>query len=223
METTELKFNGQAEQDKFVCNVLKNKTNGFFVEVGSHHPININNTYVLENSLSWRGLMFEWAQERFEDLYKKHRTNSDYIFGDAQYHDYYEILENHEAPKFIDYLQLDIEPPEKTLNVLKNLDSKVMDEYKFAVVTFEHDYCHGLQSQPRLASRQIFKNRGYELVFADVHNTEPKYVYEDWYVHPNLVDMDYINNLISLNMEVYEDSPYEVIHKSINWQNIIYP
>ena len=143
MESIKLKFNGQAEQDKFVCNILKNKINGFFVEVGSNHPININNTYVLEDSLSWKGLMFEWAQERFEELYKKHRLNSNYVFGDAQHHDYYEIFENHEAPKSIDYLQLDIEPPEKTLNVLKNLDSKVMDEYKFAVVTFEHDYCHG--------------------------------------------------------------------------------
>ena len=37
-------FNGQAEQDKFVVSILKNKTDGFFLELGSNCPININNT-----------------------------------------------------------------------------------------------------------------------------------------------------------------------------------
>ena len=39
-------FNGQAEQDKFVLNMLKNKKNGFFLEIGSHDPVQINNTYI---------------------------------------------------------------------------------------------------------------------------------------------------------------------------------
>ena len=38
---------GQAEQDKFVLNVLNNKKNGYFLEIGSNHPININNSYLL--------------------------------------------------------------------------------------------------------------------------------------------------------------------------------
>jgi len=41
-------YNGQAEQDKFILNVLKEKKDGFFLEIGSNHPININNTFVLE-------------------------------------------------------------------------------------------------------------------------------------------------------------------------------
>ena len=132
-----LNYNGQAEQDKFVCNILNNKTNGFFVEVGSNHPTRINNTYVLENSLKWTGLMFEWKREAFEKLYKKHRPNSNYIFGDARRHDYQEIFDKHKAPKNIDYLQLDIDPPKETFRVLQNLNEQVMDSYKFAVVTFE--------------------------------------------------------------------------------------
>ena len=43
-------FKGQAEQDKFVLNMLKNKKNGFFLEIGSNHPININNSYILEKN-----------------------------------------------------------------------------------------------------------------------------------------------------------------------------
>ena len=51
-----VKYNGQSEQDKFVCKILKNKTDGFFIEVGSNRPIRINNTYVLESSLNWTGI-----------------------------------------------------------------------------------------------------------------------------------------------------------------------
>ena len=41
---------GQAQQDKFVLNVLNEKKNGYFLEIGSNHPININNTYLLEKN-----------------------------------------------------------------------------------------------------------------------------------------------------------------------------
>ena len=37
----------QAEQDKFVLQVLKEKKNGYFLEIGSNHPVNINNSYIL--------------------------------------------------------------------------------------------------------------------------------------------------------------------------------
>ena len=219
MKTT--KYNGQAEQDKFVCNILKNKTNGFFIEVGSQEPININNTYLLESSLDWKGLMFEWRREKFEDLYKEHRPNSNYIFGDAQKHNYREIFSKYNTPNHIDYLQLDIEPPEKTLNVLKSLNEQVMDDYKFAVVTFEHDYAHGQNIIPRNESREILNNRGYFLVLGDICNIEPKWVYEDWYVHPDLVDMEHVKALQSRNRSQYAEG-FGEIASTLNWQDIIY-
>ena len=217
----DVKYNGQAEQDKFICNVLNNKTNGFFVEVGSMQPIRINNTYLLESSLDWKGLMFEWRREKFEDLYKEHRPNSNYIFGDAQKHNFREIFSKYNAPNHIDYLQLDIDPPEKTLNILKSLDEQVMDDYKFAVVTFEHDYAHTQDTIHRNVSREIFKNRGYYLVFGDICNTAPKLVYEDWYVHPDLVDMEYVQALQSKNRSQYGRG-FKEITSTLNWQDIDY-
>jgi hypothetical protein len=97
-----------------------------------------------------------------------------------------------------------------------------MSSYKFAVVTFEHDFCHGFHSSPRSKSRAILDRRGYKLVFPDIHNKESKNVYEDWYVNPELVDMNYVNNLINQNAKNYENSPFKEIGKSINWQNIKY-
>ena len=51
---------GQSEQDKFVLNILKNKKNGYFLEIGSNDPININNSYLLETKYDWKGIMVEY-------------------------------------------------------------------------------------------------------------------------------------------------------------------
>ena len=52
-----------------MLDVLKNKTNGTFVEIGSNHPIAGNNTYLMESKFNWKGLMIEYDRS-FEQLYK---------------------------------------------------------------------------------------------------------------------------------------------------------
>ena len=42
----------------------------------------------------------------------------------------------------------------------------------------------------------------------------------DWYVHPDLVDMNYVTNLIEMNKINYTDHP--VTGKTIDWQNVKY-
>ena len=48
----------------------------------------------------------------------------------------------------------------------------------------------------------IFKRKGYQRVFSDVSNEGNPY--EDWYVHPELVDMKHIGLLIEKNKDNYE-------------------
>ena len=43
--------------------------------------------------------------------------------------------------------------------------------------------------------RRIMIQNGYKLLCKDICNDG--YPYEDWYVHPDLVDMNYINTLIT--------------------------
>ena len=78
---------GQANQDKFVLNILKEKKNGYFLEIGSNHPININNTYLLETKYDWKGIMVEYQSE-YLPMYKEHRPNSIHIINDARTVDY---------------------------------------------------------------------------------------------------------------------------------------
>ena len=209
---------GQANQDKFVLNILKEKKNGFFLEIGSNHPVNINNTYLLETKYNWKGIMVEY-EKSFLPLYIEQRPNSIHIIDDATNVDYKNIFEINNVPLSIDYLQIDLEANNgSTIKTLEKLDSDIFDIYKFATVTFEHDiYCTNF-GNTRLHSRDIFKKRGYICVFEDIHDSGNPY--EDWYVHPDLVDMDYVNKLIENNSKYYSNN--SITERAIYWDSIQY-
>tara|TARA_B100001996_G_scaffold377730_1_gene360797 strand:- start:1320 stop:1979 length:660 start_codon:yes stop_codon:yes gene_type:complete len=218
-------FNGQAEQDKFVLNILKNKKKGFFLEIGSNHPIKINNSYILEKNYEWNGIMVEYDNKWLND-YKKFRPNSIHIINDATKIDYKKLFEINNVPMNLDYLQIDLWVKNgSTLNTLKKLNSEVMDKHKFATITFEHDIYDTNYLNTRLVSRKIFEDRGYVRVFSDINNGG--YPYEDWYIHPDLVDNELVNTLIKKNEQKYksnvksniDESP---VNKSINWKDIEY-
>jgi hypothetical protein len=189
----------QALQDLFVISILKNKKNGYFLEIGANHPIAGNNTYILEKEYGWKGLMIEYDSS-FEQLYKDLRPNSIYRIRDARLVDYRGILDTNAFPCNLDYLQIDLDVDNKsTLDTLILLDNTCFDKYKFATITFEHDIYTGNFFNTREISREIFKKRGYELVFPDValFFGGRHCPFEDWYVHPDLVDMDYVNKIRS--------------------------
>ena len=211
-------FNGQAGQDKFVLNVLNYKKNGYFLEIGSNHPIIINNSYLLETKYNWKGIMVEYVND-FLPLYKEHRPNSIHVINDARTIDYKNLFEQNNFPTSLDYLQIDLEVSNgSTIETLIQLDSNIFDTYKFATVTFEHDIYNTNFANTRIESRKIFKKRGYICIFEDINNHG--YPYEDWYVHPDLVNMVYINNLIEYNKSKFTN--HSIVKKTINWQDIQY-
>jgi hypothetical protein len=195
-----MKSYSQSAQDLFVEALTKGKQNGYFVEIGSNHPAIHNNTYLLEKKYNWKGLLVEYDKS-FEKLYKIHRQNSIYQINDARLVNYKEILDKNNFPENIDYLQIDLDVDNKsTLDTLLLLNNTVFDKYKFATITFEHDIYRGNYFDTQNISRQIFKDRGYILLFPDVSVFwEGSYKpFEDWYVHPDLVDMEYANRIKSL-------------------------
>lgn len=188
-------FNGQVLQDKFVTYITNNKTNGFFLEIGANDPIKINNSYFLEKHLNWNGIAIEY-NSRWAPLYTNKRPNTIFVISDATKIDYKDLLKKNNAPLFIDYLQIDLEVENRsTLTTLENIDKTIMDDYKFATITFEHDIYRGNFFDTRKLSREILDKRGYVLVFQDVRNGTN--AFEDWYVHPELVDMNYVNKIKS--------------------------
>jgi len=182
-------FYSEAGQDLFVMSVLGGKRNGYFVEIGSQHPIFINNTYLLENHFGWKGCMVE-KDEKWKPMYNAHRTAT-YKIEDATEINYKDWFKECQMPNTIDYLSLDLDVSNNsTINSLKKIPLK---HYQFRVITFEHDIYHSESNFTRNKSRQIFTNLGYVLVCPDVKNQGLPY--EDWYVHPDLVDMNMVNRI----------------------------
>lgn len=65
-----MKFYGQYKQDEYVFNnFFKNKKNGFFIDIGAHDGISLNNTYFFEK-LGWSGICIEPTPYVFEKLSK---------------------------------------------------------------------------------------------------------------------------------------------------------
>ena len=187
-------FHGQASQDEFVVLMMNEKRDGYFLEIGSNHPIDINNSYVLEKNYGWKGLLVEFDLN-WEPMYKEHRKNP-YIIQDATTIDYFSLFQKYEFPKQIDYLQIDLEVSnESTIKTLEHLDATVFPEYTFSTVTFEHDIYTGDHYNTRERSRAIFLRNGYELLFPNVSNGGVHYQFEDWYIHPSAFTEDYLSKL----------------------------
>lgn len=191
-------YHSQIGQDIFVYWVLKYKKEGFFVDIGAHEPIYINNTYLLETKFNWSGVLIE-LDSQYVNKYSSVR-NCNFLCADARKVDYRVKFHEWGFPKDIDYLSLDLDPPGVTFECLKQLP---LDEYRFAVVTYEHDLYRSntalkgfCSEEYRTGSREIFKSYGYDLICPDVTwHDDLKEPFEDWWVHPELVDMKRLDKI----------------------------
>lgn len=212
-----LKFNGQARQDEFVVYLTNHKKNGFFLEIGSMDPVKINNSYILEKEYGWKGIMVEY-DKKWLSHYKEKRPNSIHVMEDATKIDYKTLFEENNVPLNSDYLQIDLEVNDGgTMRTLNKLKKDVLGKYKFATITFEHDIYHTNFLNTRLESRKIFEDLGYLRIFSDV-NSVGSCPFEDWYIHPDLVDLDYVfylleknvNNYKNIKQRKFKDSPVDM-------------
>lgn len=177
----------QASQESFVLTVLKEKTNGYYVELGGGWAVHNSNTYLLETKYNWHGVSFENDPERALE-YNKTRVNKTLVL-DAMTFDYKEYFVQNNFPRQIDYLQMDIHPAEDTLTALKAMP---LEAYRFSVITYEHNgYSNNAN---RVESRQILSSLGYELVVSNVRFEDIDY--EDWWVDPTAVPFENYKKLI---------------------------
>lgn len=179
-------------QDLFVLMALDGKRDGTYLEIGANDPRGSNNTYVLERDFGWRGVSVEIDT----DLVQRFNTtrHNPCLAADARHLDYNGIGgvmadgETFKLSGVVDYLSLDIDPPENTYDALL----KVLEtDMRFRVITFEHDlYCGGRAPQIRAWSRGVLYGRGYHLAVPDVaFNGQPA---EDWWLDLGQVDPERI-------------------------------
>ena len=169
----------QSMQDMFVLTMLDGKKNGVYVEVGADQPRVISNTYLLETEFDWAGVSFELDGNKVSFFNTMRRNKC--ICADATDFDYKFLFEERKYPKQIDYLQLDIDPAQGTLEALKKMP---LDDYRFSVITYETDvYSSGADIQDEQI--HILESKGYQLVSKNVKcEGNP---YEDWWIDPAIV------------------------------------
>lgn len=170
---------------QFVLDILKEKKNGYYVELGGADPISGSNTYQLEKDYGWKGVSFDWNEEhaaKFNEL----RSNP-CLAVDAITFNHGKYFEENNFPERIDYLQVDVDtgyteggrPMGNPASNLLGLISLPLTRYRFSVVTFEHDAnIHYKLGYIRDAQREIMDGLGYSLV--------QRHTWEDWWVDPEI-------------------------------------
>lgn len=193
----------QVDQDLWVLEMLNNKKNGYFLDVGAYDGIKYSNSLLLERDFGWSGLLIEAHPDNFEIL-KSNRKNTLVPYAISDYNGkisfenecgtgskvveknglsincitFEKMFEMYDVPNYIDYISLDIEGME-----YQSLTKFPFDKYKFKLLTVEHNlYMSGSKNKENIKS--ILLNNGYVIHKENVsHNQLP---FEDWYINPNL-------------------------------------
>jgi hypothetical protein len=187
----------QAGQDIFTLSCLNGKKKGTFLDLGCGDPKIINNTYLLEKRFNWNGVSIDIDA----DCISKYANNRKCIAlqEDCTKLDFNKI-KTYYSSNHIDYLSLDLEPAEITLNCLKTIP---FDELEFSVITFEHDF-YRFGPNIREESRNILEKYGYIRLCSDVsvHVINngvflDNLIFEDWWINPKFVDYERVRILES--------------------------
>jgi hypothetical protein len=206
----------QVFQDMFVLSMTNGKRNGTFLEIGGADPFKGNNTALLEKQFEWKGVSIEYS-EKFIDNYRSNRI-AKLLHEDALSLDYKKLLQENFESNVIDYLQLDIEPARNTYECMLKIP---FDEYKFAVITYEHDYYVDITKSYREKSREFLKSKGYILVVNDI-SPDGFSNFEDWWVHPDLVDKNIIEKMKFIKDGIHNVKDYMLSEEElkVNFFNI---
>lgn len=183
----ELVSYAQVMQDQFALKLIGK--NGYFLDLGAgwdHSGIN-SNTLLLEQ-YGWDGICVDADPINFN--YRK-----DHCIRAKMFNVYIpnttikEILDSSNAPKVIDYVNVDIDPA--SMIALNNFP---FDEYEFKVMTFEHD-AYRLGSDQKDQAYKLLTERGYVRLCDDVNVPEQQgegLYFEDWWINPKYFSTEFI-------------------------------
>lgn len=185
------------------------------MDIGSNHAVVANNTCFFDK-LGWEGICIE-VDSTFNSTYTHAGRTCTFINADATILDWKSVIESNNLDikysKNIDYLSLDID--QMSTNVLLKLP---MNEYKFKVITIEHDfYIYG--EQYKSEQKKYLSEMGYLLLCENVCVEQPGLFYghpwnvnplpfEDWWIHPEFFSDETIERLSCTNTH-----PSQIISK----------
>jgi len=175
---------GESAQDLFVITVLKGKTDGNYLELGSREPIQQSNTYMLERDFDWKGISFD-IDETYFKKFNKVRKNITYL-QDATTIKFDKFNITH-----FDYISLDIDCPDNAFLALTNI---LKQNITFSVLTFEHDAHKGQTGiKVREKVKELLSKINCKRIVKGGLTT--KVDHEDWFVNSKYVDINWAYKL----------------------------
>jgi len=183
--------NSDAGQDLFALQINNHMLDGVFVDIGCSDYQRKNNTLLLESEFGWTGIGIDLVG-KYKSSWRHSRPNSTFIIANATMIDYKKLFglfpfEEHNLPKVIHYVSIDIDPTYANLVVLKSLP---FDDYIFNAITFEHNlYLKDSNStegphveRVKNEAKEFMASQGYTLRKEDVE-FQPGKPFEDWYTY----------------------------------------
>ena len=171
----------QIYQDMFVLSMYNGKHNGTYLEINSGNYMFDNNTYLLETDFNWKGVSLNSNNDDCS-TFNNNRINRCFNVNALEY-DYNELLDTYGDT--VDYLHLDYGLPNITYDILLKIP---LDNIKFGVITYRHDYYNDRTSAYRNKSREYLNTKGYKLIVRNISPNKDNNPYEDWWIHPDLID-----------------------------------
>jgi hypothetical protein len=165
----------QYAQDQEAAKVC-NKRDGFFLDIGSGPPTNINNTCALERELGWRGILIDIDDREIQEARRQRASENQYIQSNLEIENISDILDRCGCPAHIDYISFDVD--DANLNVIKNFN---FNKYSFTFATFEHDF-YRIGDVIKVPSMEIFIKNGYKLYRENVECVGIGGAFEDWWI-----------------------------------------
>ena len=186
-------WHGQVGQDYTIAGLFPNR-NGFFVDLAANQPVRLSNTRALERDLGWRGVCIEGNQKLVPFLQAKRRCAIvQALVGKAGFNvslaggrgsagtvaaktcapgregclptrPLHDILDEHQAPRTIEYLSLDVEGQEDNV-----LNSFRFDRYVFLALTVE---------RPKHYATTALRSHGYRYAFNHGHFGDQLWLHE---------------------------------------------
>ena len=177
-------FYSQDNQDKYLeINIFKNFKNGFFVDVGAHDGVSINNTLYFEKNNGWTGINVEPIPSVFEKLVINRPNNINVNCAVCNHNGESEFLSNTGYTEMISGLKdtfdsRHLQRLSRENNIMgSNTHIIKVKTKKLETILEEHNVSrvHYLSIDVEGAEFEVIKSINFDKVFIDVIGFENNY------------------------------------------------
>jgi len=211
-DVSENKYSSQYKQDEILeSTIFKGFRNGFFVDIGAHNGVTINNTLYFEKYNKWTGINVEPLPNAFAEL-QKNRPNctnyncaisnvngtSDFIMATGP--EMLSGLQEYYDPRHLCGLDWHIGQEDGSRQIVKVQTTRLED-----IINVPH--VHLLSIDVEGAEFEVIKSINFEKVFIDV------IIFENNYSDNSIVIVDYLSKLNYLQFNKSHKSDIFMVHK----------